>query len=69
MTIRFFGGQFKFVAESLRASKPSDDDVMGNEVWEKTVRTLAHDLSQTNPNFNRAAFFRVAGLKKRNQEN
>lgn len=63
--VKFFGPQFKFIAKSLRDTKPVEEDVIGMEQWEKLVRTIAHDLSQTNDNFNRGAFFRVAGLKRR----
>lgn len=61
--VHFIGRQFKYLAKSLRDSKP-ESHTREYEQWEKTVRTIAHDLALTNDNFNRAAFFRVAGLNK-----
>ena len=60
---KFFGVQFKYLAKTLRDCKPEENTREYGQ-WDKTVRTVAHDLSKTNDNFNKAAFFRVAGLKK-----
>lgn len=63
---RFFGPQFKFVSKSLSDCRPDPvADPAGYELWDKIVRTQAHDLSRTNTNFNKAAFFRIAGLSRK----
>lgn len=65
--IKFYGPQFKYLAQSLRDSRPTDDDTMGMALWKKIVLTICHDLNRTNEKFNKAAFLRVAGFNKRNQ--
>lgn len=62
-TPKFFGVQFKYLAKSLKDCRP-EEGTHDYALWEKIVRTVAHDLSRTNENFNKAAFFRVSGLKK-----
>lgn len=61
--VHFVGRQFKYLAKSLKDTRP-EHGTREYEQWEKTVRIIAHDLSLTNENFNKAAFFRVAGLNK-----
>lgn len=54
---------YDFLAKSFKDSRP--DGVMDREVWERIVRTAAHDLDHENERFSFHAFYNACGLHDR----
>jgi hypothetical protein len=59
----FNRNHYDFLAKSLKDSKPTG--VMDQETWERTVRTIAHDLKGDNTHFSFPAFYKACGLDKK----
>ena len=62
----FNKSHYVFLAKSMKDSKPTG--IMDQHVWLRNVHTLAHDLGENNPYFDKNRFFRSCGVTHDNTE-
>ena len=58
-------GDFKILSKAIKDSQPTADDALGRELHEKMVRTIAHDIKATHPNFRTGIFMSQCGVERK----
>ena len=61
----FNKNHYIYLATSLKASRPTG--VMDAEVWKRCVHTIAHDLGEDNPRFDKPRFYRDCGSMEKSK--